>query len=102
MNGIIPFEYIGKEVERRAQQGEDIGVLEGAGPIRYGSGRNAKTRSADPVLIVRARLYGLRKLMRKGKTSQHSVERFLAGGRVHPQTRARLKLAIEDLEKADR
>jgi hypothetical protein len=31
---------------------------------------------------------------------QHSVERFLQGERVHPQTRARLKRAIEDLEKA--
>jgi hypothetical protein len=97
---MLPFEYLGKEVERRAQEGEDVAVLEGEGPIRYGSGRKAKTRSADPGLIVRARRYGLRELMRVSKASQHSVQRFLAGSRVHPQTRARLKLAIEDLEKA--
>jgi hypothetical protein len=97
---MLPFEYLGKEVERRAQEGEDVAVLEGEGPIRYGSGRKAKTRSADPGLIVRARRYGLRELMRASKASQHSVQRFLAGGRVHPRTRARLNLALEDLEKA--
>ncbi len=100
VRAMLPFEYIGKEVERRAQEGEDPAVLENSGPIRYGSGRTAKTRPADPGLIVRARRYGLRKLMRASKASQHSVQRFLAGGRVHPRTRARLKLAIEDLEKA--
>src|SRR5260370_41348310 len=78
VHAMIPFEYIGKEIERRAQKGEDVAVFKNAGPIRYGSGRSAKTRSADPGLIVRARRYGLRKLMRKAKTSQHSVERFLA------------------------
>jgi hypothetical protein len=69
---------------------------------QFGTARDEvqKTRSADPGLIVRARRYGLRKLMRDAKASQHSVERFLRGERVHPQTSARLKLAIEDLEKA--
>jgi hypothetical protein len=97
---MLPFQYIGKEVERRAQEGEDVAVLENSGPIRYGSGQKAKTRPADPALIVRARRYELRKLMREAKSSQHSVERFLDGERVHPATRAKLQLAIEGLEKA--
>ncbi len=97
---MLPFNYIGKEIERKAQEGEDPAILENSGPIRYGSGRKAKTRSADPALIVRARRYGLRQLMRESGVAQHSVERFLDGERVHPGTRARLKTAVEQLERS--
>ncbi|HTT23512.1 MAG TPA: hypothetical protein VMG82_31580, partial [Candidatus Sulfotelmatobacter sp.] len=96
---MLPFEYIGKEIERRAQEGEDVAVLEGEGPIRYGSGRQAKTRSAAPLLIQKARRYGLRLLMRASGTSQHATERFLRGERVHPGTRKKLADAIADLEQ---
>jgi hypothetical protein len=99
---MLPFEYLGKEVERRAQEGEDVAVLEGEGPIRYGSGRKAKTRSADPLLIQKARKYGVRQLMRASGASQHSVERFLNGERVHPATRASLEKAIAQLEQQAR
>src|SRR5262249_909956 len=61
-----------------------------SGPIRYGSGRKAKTRSADPLLIQKARRFGVRPLMRASGASQHATERFLRGERVHPGTRARL------------
>jgi len=97
---MIPFEYIGKEVDRRAQEGEDLAILGDSGPIRYGSQRNAKTRSADPALIAKARHYGLRQLMREARTSQHSTERFLRGERVHPATRAKLTAAIATLDRA--
>ena len=65
VNAIIPFNLIGKEVERRAQEGEDVIVLESTGPIRYQAGQRAKTRSADPGLIHRARRFGPRLLMRE-------------------------------------
>jgi hypothetical protein len=81
---MIPFEYIGKEVERRAQEGEDVAALENDGPIRYGTGRKKKTRSADPLLIAKARRYGVRPLMRASGTSQHATERYLRGEQVHP------------------
>jgi hypothetical protein len=96
---MLPFEYIGKEVERRTQEGEDPAILESSGPIRYGSGRSSKTRSADPGLILRARRFGLRRLMRESGASQHATERFLDGDRVHPATRAQLKHAVEKLER---
>jgi len=96
---MLPFEYIGKEVERRAQEGEDVAVLENSGPISYGSGRKGKTRSADPMLIAKARRYGLRQLMRESGASQHAVERFLKGERLHPATRARLEEAVQRLER---
>ena len=31
---MLPFEYIGKEIERRTQEGEDVANLENDGPIR--------------------------------------------------------------------
>jgi hypothetical protein len=94
---MLPFQYIGKEIDRRAQEGEDVAVLDNSGPIQYGPGRNAKTRSADPGLISKASDYGLRQLMRESGASQHAVERFLDGERVHPLTRTRLVEAIEKL-----
>ena len=97
VNAMIPFEYIGKEVERRAQEGEDVAILENSGPIRYGSRRNAKTRPADLALIAKAGRYGLRELIRDSKTSQHAVERFLQGKRVYPGTRMKLEKAIQKL-----
>jgi len=96
---MLPFEYIGKEVERRAQEGEDVAVLESDGPMRYGSGRKVKTRSADPLLIQKARRFGVRPLMRASGASQHATKRFLRGERVHPGTRARLEEAVNKLEQ---
>jgi len=99
VNAIIPFNLIGKEVERRAQEGEDVIVLESTGPIRYQAGQRAKTRSADPGLILGAKRFPLRQLIRESGVSQHSVERFLDGEPVHPTTRARLARAVEKLER---
>ena len=97
---MLPFNYIGKEMERSAQEGEDVAVLENKGPIRYGSGRrNAKTRSADPALIAKAKRYGLRRLMRESGVSQHATERYLRGERVHPATRLTLEEAVKKLER---
>lgn len=98
LKAIIPFNLIGKEVERRAQEGEDVSVLENTGPIRYHAHQRAKTRSAAPELILRAAPFGLRPLMRESGASQHSVQRFLAGDPVHPATRAKLEQAIEKLQ----
>jgi hypothetical protein len=35
VEAMIPFIFIGKEIERRAQEGEDVSVLENTGPIQY-------------------------------------------------------------------
>ena len=97
VQAMVPFQFIGKEVERRAQEGEDVSVLENPGPITYHAGQNVKTRAADAGLILRARRYPLRQLVRESGISQHAVERFLDGNRVHPATRARLASAVEKL-----
>jgi hypothetical protein len=98
IKAMTPFIFIGKEIERKAQEGEDVSVLGSAGPIEYHRQQTAKTRAADAGLILRARRHPLRRLMRKSGASQHSVERFLQGERVHPATRERLKRAVERLE----
>jgi hypothetical protein len=92
------FHFLGKEIERKAQEGEDISALESAGPIRYEEGQTAKTRAADPGLILRAKRFGCRQLSRESGVYQHAVERFLDGKRVHPSTRSRLAQAVEKLE----
>jgi hypothetical protein len=96
---MLPFEYIGKEVERRAQEGEDFSLLENTGPIKYDRHQTAKTRAADAGLILRARRFPLRQLMRESGASQHAIERFLDGDRVHPATRDALERALEKLER---
>ena len=96
---MTPFIFIGKEIERRAQEGEDVSFLENTGPVRYHGGQTAKTRAADAGLIARARRHPLRRLMRESKASQHATERFLAGDRVHPSTRLKLARAVDKLGK---
>jgi hypothetical protein len=94
-----PFCFIGKEIERKAQEGEDIGVIESHGPIRYEPGKTKNTRAADPGHIVRAQRFGLRQLIRESGVKQHAVERYLAGKRVHPSTRSRILESVERLER---
>ena len=95
-----PFCFIGKEIERKAQEGEDLSVFEAGGPIRYEPGKTKNTRAADPAHILRARRFGLLQLMRESGVTQHPVERYLQGERVHPDTRARILAAVEKLERS--
>jgi hypothetical protein len=99
IQAMTPFIFIGKEIERRAQEGEDLSVLENTGPIQYHRHQTAKTRAADAGLILRERRFPLRQLMRESRASQHATERFLEGERVHPATRVRLARAVEKLER---
>jgi hypothetical protein len=93
-----PFCFIGKEIERKAQEGEDLSVLESEGPIRYEPGKTTNTRAADPGHLLRAQRFGVRQLIRESGVKQHAVERYLRGQRVHPATRARILEAVEMLE----
>jgi len=98
IQAMTPLIFIGKEIERKAQEGEDISVLQARGPIKYEAGQTARTRAADARLILRARKFSLRKLMRESGVSQHAIERFLGGEWLHPSTRVRLRQTIEELE----
>jgi hypothetical protein len=93
VRAMTPFVLTGKEIERRGQEGEDPSILENSGPIQYGRNKTANTRAADAALIRRARGFPLRRLMRESGVSQHAIERFLDGERVHPATRGRIARA---------
>ena len=99
IKAMLPFRFIGKEVERKAQEGEDISAIESDGPIRYGPGQTTKTRAADPGLILRAKRFGRRQLCRESGVHQHAIERFLNGERIHPSTRERILKAVLKLEQ---
>jgi hypothetical protein len=100
IQAMIPFVFIGKEIERRAQEGEDISAVESGGPTTYQAHRTRNTHAANPGLILRAKRFQARLLTREADLSQHAVERFLAGGRVHPKTRASMMKAVLKLERA--
>lgn len=100
IQAIIPFQFMGKEIERKAQEGEDISVVQNGGPITYQAHRTWNTHAGDAGLILRARRFPLCEMMRKSGLSQHAVERFLRGDRVFPGTRARILKTVQKLEHA--
>jgi hypothetical protein len=95
---MIPFITIGKEIERKAQEGEDISVLENTGPIRYQSRQTIRTRAIEPGLQKRLSQFSLRQLVQSG-LSRDTVIKARRGERVHPDTRARLAQIMEKLER---
>jgi hypothetical protein len=99
VSAIKPLIPIGKEIERRSQEGEDISVLDNAGPVRYSPRKTANTRPADAALIMRAKRFSKKLLRRKSGASQHAVDRFLDGKRIHPATRKKLAQTVEELER---
>jgi hypothetical protein len=102
---MIPLRYIGKEIERKAQEGEDISAIDRSRPIEYQPSQTKNTRAADPGLILRAKrllndgVVSQRRLKSLAKVSQHPFERFLNGARIHPATRTALESAIDRLEQ---
>ncbi|MFL6307676.1 MAG: hypothetical protein ACJ72H_29435 [Candidatus Sulfotelmatobacter sp.] len=98
---ISPLIPIGKEIERKSQEGEDISVLDNVGPVRYHPRKTANTRPADAALIQRASRFPKKLLGRESGVSQHAIDRFLDGERIHPGTRLRLAQAVEKLENRD-
>jgi hypothetical protein len=98
---MIPFITIGKEVERKAQEGEDINVIENTGPIRYQSRKTANTRAVDPGLQKRLIRFSLRQLKQSG-LSRDTIIQARRRARLHPDTRVRLAQVVEQLERDER
>lgn len=102
VRAMTPFEFIGKEVERRAQEGEDISVIEGGGPIKYQAGQTAKTRAADALLVKKLWQFSIRQLVKASGLSRDTIIQARRGARLHPETRARLARAVEELERREK
>jgi hypothetical protein len=95
---MIPFITIGKEIERKAQEGEDISSLENPRPIRYQSRQTVNTRAVDPVLQKRMEQFSLREFTQSG-LSRDTVIQARRGARVHPDSRARLEKTVNELAR---
>jgi hypothetical protein len=102
IEAITPFIAIGKEIERRSQEGEDIIVFDNAGPVKYHPRKTANTRPADAALILRASRFSKKLLRRESGASQHAIDRFFSRERIHPGTRTKLAQAVVELERSDR
>jgi hypothetical protein len=99
VTAIKPLIPIGKDIERRSQEGEDIGVLDNVGPVKYHPRKTANTRPADAALIQRASSFPKKLLRRESGVSQHAIDRFFDGARIHPGTRKKLEQAVQRLEQ---
>ena len=78
--------------------GTDYHPARATGPIQYGVRKTANTRPADGALIQRASRFSKKLLRRESGVSQHAIDRFLDGERIHPGTRKRLEETVAELE----
>ena len=89
--------YIGKETDRRWEQGEDISMLN-PDVVEY---RPETARLvADPDLQRDARRVGTRTLARAARVSDKTVKVVRNGGRVRKSTVEKLKKALDTLSKS--
>ena len=72
-------------------------VLDSVGPVQYHPRKTANTRPADAALILSARSFSRKLLRRESGASQHAIDRFFRGERIHPGTRKKLAEAVEKL-----
>jgi hypothetical protein len=84
------FRYIGKEADRKWEEGDDISVLEFKS-TEYG---RAKKVVADTSLGEEIRAIGIRKTMELTKMSQHTIEKLVRGEAVKRKTREHVLRAI--------
>jgi hypothetical protein len=101
IQAITPFKFIGKEIERKAQEGEDISVLENTGPVQYRHKQTANTRAADLRLLKKLSQFSLRQLEQSG-LSRDTIIQARRSGRLHPGTRTRLEQTVQELERHER
>jgi hypothetical protein len=99
IQALTPFIPIGKEIERRSQEGEDVSFLDNPGPVKYHPRKTANTRPADAALILRASRFGKKQLRRESGASQHAIDRFFRGNRIQPGTRKKITETVEKLER---
>jgi hypothetical protein len=98
IGALLPFVLIGKEIERRGQEGEEISVLENAGPIKYSQRQTLKTRPCAPDLVKKLSRFSLSQLERSGLT-RDTIIRARRGERVHPSTCIQLADVVQTLER---
>ncbi len=84
------FRYVGKETDRKWEEGDEISVLEFKA-TEYG---RAKTMVADTLTADEIRVVGVRKTMELTKMSQHTIEKLIRGEAVKRKTHEHVLKAI--------
>jgi|SRR5882672_451704 len=85
--------YVGKETDRRWEQGEDLSLVSFS-PVEYSP--VGKTSVADQPLLDEMAKHPLRGLIRKTGLSQHTLEAIRRGQSVRSRTLAVLKQALSN------
>jgi hypothetical protein len=88
------FLYVGKETDRRWEEGDDISVLEFK-TTEYG---RAKMVVADASIADEIRAIGIRKTIELTKSSQHTLEKIIGGKAVKRRTLEHVLRAIRGYE----
>jgi hypothetical protein len=88
--------YVGKETDRRWEQGEDLSLL-GFTPVQYEP--SGHMVAADAALRDQIAKQGLREMMRRTGLSQHTLEAIRRG---QPVRRATLQRALRAVNLARR
>jgi hypothetical protein len=83
--------YIGKEADRKWEEGDHISVLEFK-TTEYG---RAKKVIADSAIADKIRAVGIRKTLKLTKMSQHTIEKLLRGEAVKRKTHEHVLKAIQ-------
>ena len=84
------FRYVGKETDRKWEEGDDLSVLEFKN-TEYG---RAKKVVADPELLATMGKYGVRELMRRTALSQRTLAAVRVGTPVKRAALAILKQVL--------
>ena len=84
------FRYVGKETDRKWEEGDDISLLEFKA-TEYG---RAKKIVAETSIGDEIRAIGIRKTMELTKMSQHTIEKLLRGAAVKRKTHEHVLKAI--------
>ena len=85
------FRYVGKETDRKWEEGDDISVLEFK-TTEYG---RAKKVVADTATADKIRAIGIRKTMELTGMSQHTIEKMIRGEAVKRKTHEHVLRAIQ-------
>jgi hypothetical protein len=89
------FRFVGKETDRRWEQGEDLSLMTFS-PIDYSL--SGKMAAADAALLKAMAKHSMRELIRKTGLSQHTLEAIRSGKLVRVRTLAILKRALESVK----
>jgi hypothetical protein len=83
--------YLGKETDRRWEQGEDLSLMSFM-PVEYLL--SGKMAVADEALLNEMAKHPMRELMRRTRLSQHTLETIREGKAVRPLTLATLRRVL--------